>query len=190
MFEIIKKCNIKSKAILEDNRFKIDLDFFQNLTKTSVILDYEIKNIKLKDIKRSWKNKTIRLNKTHPYLYLQGHVKQYEKYCIENKKLSNFEMSKARFDNLIKDITENSFNELYMPIINSQTNVILDGQHRCCVLYHLYGENYTIQCISITIVPKKYKYTLWQQIFSIRNAHGKQHKILTILGFKLKFRRK
>ncbi len=181
---------INPNAILEDKRFKIDLDFYQKLTQTNVIVDYEIRNIKLKDIKRSWKNKILNLEETHPYLYLKGQIEQYEQYCVENAKLSNFEMNREKFDNLIQDIKNNSHNKLYMPIVNSKNNIILDGQHRCCILYHLYGGNYTLQCLFITISPKKYHYTLLQRIFSVRNSYGGQHKLVTILGIKLKFRRK
>lgn len=57
-------------------------------------------------------------------------------------------MSEAKYKNLINSIRQNNFNPKKLPIINSD-NIILDGQHRCCILMHKYGGEHKIPILKI-----------------------------------------
>lgn len=61
---------------------------------------------------------------------------------------SGFDMSEAKYKNLINSIRQNNFNPKKLPIINSD-NIILDGQHRCCILMHKYGGEHKIPILKI-----------------------------------------
>ncbi len=75
---------IEPDVLLKDDRFKINSDFFTSLCDNSFILEYKIKNIKLKDIKRYRNKRIYKINEVHPYLYLKGKIDESE-YCREEK---------------------------------------------------------------------------------------------------------
>jgi hypothetical protein len=146
----LKKCLKKSALrLLDDDRFILDYDFFYKTLEQKLIADYRIEKIKLKNIRRHWQGKFYRLKDVSPYAYLLGDKERYEKYCEKNAKISQFQMTAERFDDLIYSIAINGFNPLQMPVIHGKDNVIWDGQHRCCYLLLKYGENHEIKVLHL-----------------------------------------
>ena len=135
--------------LLEDERFKIDYEFFYKYLEMTPVKNYEIVRIKLKDIKRDWNGKILSLKECHPYKYLLGETKQYEEYCAENRKFG-FYMSEQRFSDLLNKINTNHYDTKLMPIL-TKDNFIADGQHRACILLYKYGENYEIDCLRLEL---------------------------------------
>ncbi len=148
-----EECKIYKKnsslRLLNDERIKLDYVFFYKNLETIPIKDYEIINIKLKDIKRYWNRTILNLKECQPYKYLNGEVQQYQNYCTENQKFEEF-MSEERFKKLLDNINKNKFDKKYMPIL-TEDNIIMDGQHRACILLYKYGEDYEIQCLRLKI---------------------------------------
>lgn len=140
--------------LLDDKRFSLDDEFvFFNL-EHRLIKNYELVEIPLKDIKRSWNGRKIPLSECHPYKYLvTGDPKVYEEYCRLNKSLYNLDiMSRERFDTLIESIETNGFQDNNVVVVNSD-NVIADGQHRCCYMLYKHGGEYKIPCLRLYELP-------------------------------------
>ncbi|WP_294564946.1 rhamnan synthesis F family protein [uncultured Succinatimonas sp.] len=147
--ELQKAINYSALRLLDDTRFKLDYDFFYKVLELRKIYHYEICSIKLKDIKRRWKDgKIYSLEDCSPFQYLKGNINKYEQYCIENKKDGLFlSMSRERYDKLIKSM-ELGYDTHSMPVI-SKDNIILDGQHRCCILLYKYGPDYSVDVLKV-----------------------------------------
>ena len=171
--------------MLDDDRFKIDEEYFYKRLELKLVEKYEVQNVKLKDIRRSWEGQHLTLEECHAYKYLQGDVQQYEEYCEYNQKWS-FYMSRERFDTL-KTSIENNYDPKYMPIL-TKNYVISDGQHRLSVLYNLYGGEYEVPCLVITYIPVQRLSSL-EKIFSLTNTPDREYKIITILGMSFKFKK-
>ncbi len=137
--------------LLDDDRFEIDYDFFYRYLELKNISSYRITTIKLKDVKRNWHRTVMSLTDVAPYKFLQnGNPEEYSKYCEKNNQENGYDMNVDKFQALIDNINNNGFNSKNLPIINSE-NVILDGQHRSCVLLHKYGPEYEMPVLEVTI---------------------------------------
>lgn len=137
-----------STRLLDDPRFKLDDEYVYKRLERRNIGYYEVVRIKLGDIRRKWfDGKLYKLTECSPYKYLSGDQGAYEQYCKENAELSGFIMTKERYDSLIRTITEN-YDEKSMPVLNKD-NVLLDGQHRCCILLHRFGPDHEISALRI-----------------------------------------
>lgn len=154
--ELEQSLEMSSLRLLNDDRFCINYDFFYKALEHKKIVHYEVVDIQLKKIRRKWLGEEFRLQDTHAYKYLLGDVSNYEEYCAYNAQISKFDMSSERFDNLLNAIKTTGFDEKYMPVIG-KTNVIYDGQHRCCALLYLYGEDYPVKVLRITTARKSKK---------------------------------
>lgn len=174
--------------LLNDTSFNLDYDFFYKVLEMLPIKKYEIVNLKLKDIKRFYKGKILDLKDCHPYKYLQGEISQYKEYCSSNKTETMFDMSELRFKTLIDSINLKSYDSKNVVVVDSQ-NILLDGQHRCCILLNKYGEDYVIPVLKVHFNEIS-KLSSIENIFSITNTRDKTHKVITILGIKFKFKRK
>ena len=108
-------------------------------------------------------------------------------------------------------ITQN-YDKHYLDYIKITDLVLsfLKEQNISYILYNKYKKGYLKSCISIydnfnTLLQNKYKeeyytllkkykynpkYRMLKQIFSIENNHSKTHKIITILGIKIKLKRR
>lgn len=138
--------------LLGDKRIILNDEFFYRALEGRKIANYSIKKIALKDIQRVWKGKTLSLSECHPYTYLNGNIKAYEKYCKENKKLFSIEMSVNRYDKLLASIKANGFQSKNMPVIDAKNNVIMDGQHRCCYLLKKFGPDYKVRALFVDMI--------------------------------------
>ena len=57
-------------------------------------------------------------------------------------------MSVERYDKLIKSIEKKGYDNKHLITVDGN-NVILDGQHRSCVLYHIHGKDTKIKVLRI-----------------------------------------
>lgn len=140
--------------ILQNQNFLVDYDFFYKVLEMQRIKRFEVVTLELKDIRRKWHDgKLYKLSECSPYLYLQtGDEDMYNKYCEKNMKLSHgtqFSTTLDRYKQLITSV-RSGYNEKYIPIVNQQ-NILMDGQHRCCILMHLYGEKHRIKVLKLHI---------------------------------------
>lgn len=149
--EIEKNKKFSSLRLLEDKNFDLNYDFFYKSLEKMSIKNYEIRSIKLKEIKRNWFGKVYSLSQCSPYKYLKGDKLRYEEYAKINAEISPFKMSTARFDALIKSIDTNGFNKRYLPVVNAKNNSILDGLHRCSYLLNKYGEEHVVDVLCLDI---------------------------------------
>lgn len=84
-----------------------------------------------------------------PYKYIsEGDISGYERYCEFHKDNGLPLMTKERFDGLIESIDKDGYDERYISIIDDQ-NVLLDGQHRICILANKYGVESYIRVLKI-----------------------------------------
>ena len=143
------------KRLLNDDRIVLDLEFFYKTLEGLAIEKYEIRKIKLKDIKREWYGKKYLLEECSPYAYLKGDKERYQKYVEQNAQCSLFKMSEKRFDTLLSSLNQNGFDERNMPVINATNNVIMDGQHRCCWLLEKYGGDFEVNALFLYPARKK-----------------------------------
>lgn len=74
----------------------------------------------------------------------------YKEYCENNYKKTGFEMYVKRFDKLIENFNS-GYDNLHLPVVN-KNNILMDGQHRCCLLLHKYGGDYEIETIKIVYI--------------------------------------
>lgn len=149
--ELKKENKYSAINLLNDKNFILDYDFFYKVLELRKIKHYEVRKIKLKDIKRYNHGKYYSLNDVAPMAYLKGNKEAYKLYCIENEKDYGFQMSSSKYQNLIESINS-GFNFKSMPVLNALDLSIMDGQHRCCYMMHKYGENYEIPCLLITFL--------------------------------------
>lgn len=143
------KKNDVAKALMEDNRFILEDEFVYRGIEGKKIKRYAIEEVRLGDIKRRWfDGKVYKLTECAPYKYLHGDVSGYTKYCEYHEKRNLPAMSLERFDTLIGSIDEKGFDDRYIIVLNEE-NIIMDGQHRSCILLNKYGEDYTITVLKI-----------------------------------------
>lgn len=139
------------KAMKKLEGYNIPADYMWFNVEHSFMKDARIEKMKLGDIKRKHpeSEEIIGLDQCEPYLYLLGGKKNkeiYRKYCEYHVKNELPNMSIARFDNLIKSIKKNGYDEK-VPIVVNDRDIICDGQHRACVLLYLYGKDYEIPIV-------------------------------------------
>lgn len=145
--------SVSPLRLLDDDRFTIDYDYFYRALEMFPVFSYSIKTMRLGDIRRYWEGRYYSLRECPPYAYISGDIDSYEQYTKANVKNTAFEMSRERFDELIKSLEENGFDEKRLPIVCSLDNSIWDGQHRCCWLLSRFGEDYQIPIIYIEANP-------------------------------------
>lgn len=136
--------------LLDDPRFILDDEFsYRVLENRSVMLTgYDVCRIRLGDIRRMRHDGSIcRLEECEPYLYLKGDVRAYDEYCQANRCRSGFVMSRERFDKLLLSMSD--YDPRRMPVVRGEHNIILDGQHRCCVLLNRFGPDHEIEAVKI-----------------------------------------
>ena len=145
----------------EDKRFFIDARNIARLTDKK-IKKYEIKNIKLGYILRdlSYRKKGIvNLCDTLVYSYLSNKtngLQKYQEYCRICNMYAGFSLrSKESFDKLIENLSLNEYSINQGAICIDNNNLILEGQHRACILLNKHGPNYVIPVVKITYTEKK-----------------------------------
>lgn len=114
--------------------------------------DIEIATVLLKDIRRKWCGKLYTLDEVSPYRYLQTRDKQiYADYIQKHIDLGmsppDADKSPTRFEALEKSIDEDGYDPSKCVIVLDKNNVVIDGQHRSCILYYKYGGNYAVKVV-------------------------------------------
>ncbi len=134
--------------LLDDDRFELDADFVYRILERKPVVSYEVAEIRLGDLRRIWTDGRAKpLSACAPYRCLAGDAAGYDRYCRENARAYGFEMSRARFEALRQSMGD--FNPRRMPVVYGDGNVILDGQHRSCVLLHRHGPEHRIRVVRI-----------------------------------------
>ena len=139
--------SISAIRLLEDDRFTVDYDYFYKALEMYPVFSYEIKSIRLGDLRRYWEGKYYSLRDCSPFAYISGDKERYGQYAAENAKSSDFEMSPERFDGLIKSLEERGFDPKQLPLVCDVDNTIWDGLHRSCWLLAQYGEDHEIPVV-------------------------------------------
>lgn len=114
--------------------------------------DVEFTTVLLKDIRREWRGKLYSLDEVSPYKYLQTRDKRiYADYIQKHIDLGmsspDVDKSPTRFEALEKSIDENGYDPSKCVIVLDKNNIVVDGQHRSCILYYKYGGNYAVKVI-------------------------------------------
>lgn len=152
------------KVIKKIKGYDIPSDYLWHSVEHCFLKDASVEEIEINKLRRKHPKtgKIIKLEECEPYLYLEGGEKNrklYEEYCKYHLKNGLPNMSIARFDKLINSIKKNGYNEK-IPIVIGDQNIIYDGQHRACILMHLYGKDYKLKVVkleSVDIDPTKIK---------------------------------
>ncbi len=151
--ELRRERENSSLILLENCDFKIDYDFFYKSLESRQLRSFEIKYVRVGDIKRKWIDGMIySLDQCSPYKYLNGDIGSYENYCNINEEKTGFRNSKDRFDNLIKSMKV-KFDEKFIPVLNDQL-IVMDGQHRLCFLLNKYGHDYMAKCLVLSFLKR------------------------------------
>lgn len=134
--------------LLDDPRFDLDDDFVYKAFEFCEVNGYEVVEVCLGDIHRVWTdNRLYRLEDCAPYRYIMGDVAAYERYCRENPPLLGSQMSHDRFERL--QASMRTYDSRRMPIVFGDRNIIVDGQHRCCILLKQFGPGYRLPVVRI-----------------------------------------
>lgn len=134
--------------LLEDGRFEVDPDFFYRSFEFVRIGGYEVVEVRLRDIRRVWfDRRAYRLEECSAYRYLEGDAGRYREYCHQNAERSGFDMTSTRFEALRSSMEE--YDGRHLPIVFGEENVILDGQHRCCILLRKFGPDFRLKVVRI-----------------------------------------
>ena len=148
--EVKRAMNISALRLLDDPRIKLNDEFFYRRLETRPVRSYKIVPMKLKDIRRKrYDGSVVTIEECEPYRYLLGEVEQYGIYCENNLKESGYDMSRSRYDALAQSM-EKMYDPRCMPVVAGRNNILLDGQHRCCWLYHKFGPEYEINVLKLT----------------------------------------
>lgn len=114
--------------------------------------DFEVARVALKDIRREWQGKLYSLDDVSPFKYLQTRDEAiYAAYVQKHKDCGlappDSEWSVKGFENLIASMDENGYDVSKSIIVLDRNNVLVDGQHRACILYYKYGGDYLIKVV-------------------------------------------
>ena len=145
--ELAERRALSPLRMLEDSRFILDDEFFYLELEMNIVRGYEVIRMKLKDIRRRKPDGTIcPLSECEPFLYLCGDEEGYREYCINNRAVSGYDMSKEKFDALQESMARH-FDPKRMPVVQGPDYIIRDGQHRCCILLKKYGPEHEIDAV-------------------------------------------
>ena len=116
---------------------------------------FSLTRIKVGNIKREWNGKVYSLTECSPYKYLQTRdEKIYQKYVQKHIDMgfvgTNTAWNIQPFLDLEKSILKNGYDPTKSVIVINQDNIILDGQHRSCVLLYKYGPDYEIPVVQVS----------------------------------------
>jgi hypothetical protein len=139
--------------MLKDPLVNIDDVFAFDCIEPRLIKSWKFIDIKVGDIRRKpypYDSKTIPLNETLPYKYLETRDPfLYNEYCEYNCNVwKNEHMSRERFDSLIQSLEKYGDTQC-KNIVLFNNNIIFDGQHRCCWLLYSNGPDYVINALQI-----------------------------------------
>lgn len=111
--------------------------------------------LKIGDIKRLWDGKIYSLQECSPYKFLETRdEKIYQQYIQKNIDVGNLPKNTTcnvkQFIELEKSILENGYDPKNNVIVVDENNLILDGQHRSCILLYHYGSDYEVIAVQVS----------------------------------------
>lgn len=137
-----------------DTRFYIDaanMDYLAHLN----ILNYEVTRIKIGSILRDYKDGLYTLDKTLPYKAIthpdDSNVQEaYTQYCNEARnQIGTEDRSLNGLHKLNADLQANPYDPLKGVVVIDQYNIILEGQHRSCIMLAEHGPDYSITAVRV-----------------------------------------
>jgi len=135
-------------TLVSDERFDLDADFVYKILEwqRDKLSEYLFTKTSISEIKRRWFHDFIPLHDLAPYRYLDGDTNTYDEYCAYHIKHNLSSMTRERYDTLIASFKQNGFDQR-KAIVITQDNVILDGQHRLCILLKQFGDQYQVPTV-------------------------------------------
>ena len=153
---------MKIDDIFNDNRFFID-DFTRQrlFYKTNNIYkNYQFLSFSINKIYMEMETDLLRIEETIPFKYLNNEINTkdlYQKYCTTYG-TNNPNRTETSYSELINNLHDQFYSPKKGVIIINQYGILLDGQHRCCILKKMYGEG------MIDVLLLKIKYPLKRKI--------------------------
>lgn len=152
-FRLEKKLR-KYTALNLINRKDIFLnsDFIWCTLEMMFISNASIVTLPLKDLKREWFDGTVMsLKECAPYLYLEGNKKAYDDYVLFHKGNNLPIMDVNRYEKLIKSVKKKGYDNIHLIVVD-QRNIILDGQHRACILCYLNDDEKEFKVLKLDVI--------------------------------------
>ena len=132
-----------TEQLLADDRFDLDDEYAVTGIESRRVEEYELAPLRLGDIRRRWFDGEIyTLKECAPYRYLCGDESAYEEYSRYHLERDLPLMTRERFQALVDSIDRNGYDARKVIVVD-YNNILLDGQHRACVLLKKFGEDYT-----------------------------------------------
>lgn len=160
-----KELEAKScKKLLDDKRFIIDPDCYFRCFDGRFMDSYEVKDVRVGDIKVRLNMKSYGIDETPPYLYLKNRDKKaYIRHCREKREVDYLGLDDTEFKNLKDDdfikrfkrletSFDNGYDKKHLIILDGDGNYILDGMHRTSIIAYKYGLNKKVRALIINYV--------------------------------------
>lgn len=158
----------------QDLRFSIDEVTIERLFSYEGGRKYEVINVPVGMILRVFQGHLMSLYETAVYSYLQDNIagkSRYQEYAEMHP--ADYQVSVERFQQLIAAMQENDYDIRKGAIIINEDNVVIDGQHRCCVILYKYGPFYRIPVL---------------KCYSKKNHRFRHHVLIVCVKVKTFFR--
>jgi ADP-heptose:LPS heptosyltransferase/SAM-dependent methyltransferase len=143
--------------LLCHKEFCLDERFYNKHWAKRYYIDYELRSVKLGDIKVLLYGDIIPLKETAAFKYIEDPIKNrqvYENYLIKHGEIdATTPRPIERYIELQKSIEDNGYNPRNI-IILTKDNLLADGQHRACILMHKYGSEYVVTVLTVRLVHK------------------------------------
>ena len=124
----------------------------------NALIKYKFDDIRFSDMKCHLINEIFPFVEGAPYKYIkEGDVAGYEEYCKLHEANNLPLMKKERYDCLIESIRKNGYDERKIIVVD-QHNVLIDGQHRACILANMYGEDSYIRVLKIWDLKRLFRW--------------------------------
>ena len=140
-----------TKIDFENQNFYIDPFNLDRIFKENTFISYRVKKVPLGKIIMRYPGAYIRLKESPVYKYLDGSINTAENYKMYCKKYGKHNKNRTveKYDELINDLSLNEYDIKKGIIVVNQLNVLLDGQHRSCLLLKRYGEKFKVPVLII-----------------------------------------
>ena len=141
-----------TKADFINKNFYIDSFNLDRIFKENTFTSYRIKVVPVGHIIMPYPGSYIRLEESPVYKYLNKTTESknnYELYCQKYGKL-NKNRTVEKYESLINELSSYDYDINKGIIVVNQANVLLDGQHRSCLLLKLHGTDYNIPVLEVT----------------------------------------
>lgn len=153
--------NIRNE-LLKDSRFYID-EFNMNriLGSNIKVTAYEYVSIPVSKIYMEMENSLLQIEQTIPYCYLSDNDSGRDTYINYCKKYGSHNPNRSigAYDDLINNMSYKEYDPTKGVIVINQYGIILDGQHRVCLIQKKHGKDYHIPVLKLY-----FNYTLYRKV--------------------------